>query len=372
VVGADREALYSSRVVQSPLNAPGLDWTLRAAPSSEWLARRPIVLPWVVLLATLALAGSLTWYIRSLEARRLSLSHANAELYTEVAERHSIEKELRETQRAMSTLVANLPGLAYRSTTGPERHIEFISDGCIQLTGWTPSEFLTGRVSFASGVVDPDDQRYVSNAVQQALEAHRPFQLVYRIRTKLGDAKWCWEQGRGVYSRAGERRALDLTREIEAWRDGLASTIAPEQRIEFELARDLPPVSSGAAGVLRALGELLRNASEAAGDSAAPIHVATGALQVDARGSPRRRVLGRPIAGRCVYVSVRDEGEGMAESVRARAGESGFSTKPTHLGLGLAAAIECLRSDGAWLELESELGRGATATIFFPLGTATG
>jgi len=46
----------------------------------------------------------------------------------------------------------------------------------------------------------PDDRDTLWNAVQIALEQHRPYQLNYRITSKSGELKWVWEQGLGVFS----------------------------------------------------------------------------------------------------------------------------------------------------------------------------
>ena len=207
--GADRRDWEATSWTERELDFGGLSWTLRARPSAAWHSQHVSYLPWGVLVLGLLFTAALVWHLAKLEERRVSLSRTNAELYTEVAERHSIERELRETQRALSTLVANLQGMAYRCANNADFSMEFISDGCIPLTGWTPSDFVTGRVSFGKDVIHRDDQRYVWNAVQLALETHKPFQLRYRVRTRQGDERWVWEQGRGVYSRAGELLALE-------------------------------------------------------------------------------------------------------------------------------------------------------------------
>jgi PAS domain S-box-containing protein len=205
-----------------------LDWRVVCAPTAAWRSSHRGALPWVALAAGLVVTGTLARWHRSMSARNRSLSRANAELYTEVAERHAVEKELRETQRALATLVANLPGAAYRCANDAAWTIEFVSDGCIPLTGYTPAEFLADRVSFGRDLIHPADRDYVWNAVQQALERRRPFQLVYRIRTLSGEEKWVWEQGRGVHSRAGELLALE----------GFITDVTERKRAEEALRRE--------------------------------------------------------------------------------------------------------------------------------------
>ena len=162
-----------------------------------------------MLVAGLALSTMLAWYIRGTEQRARSLTKANAGLFTEIADRHAVENELRETQRARETLLANLPGLAYRCRNDKDWSMTFISDGVIPLTGFTPADFLTNKVSFGHRVIHADDRERVWSEVQEALDRHRPFKTEYRIVTAYGDERLVWEQGRGVYSRAGELLALE-------------------------------------------------------------------------------------------------------------------------------------------------------------------
>jgi two-component system cell cycle sensor histidine kinase/response regulator CckA len=67
-----------------------------------------------------------------------------------------------------------------------------------------------------------------------------------------------------------------------------------------------------------------------------------------------------------VWLEVRDEGEGMAPSVRARMFEPYYSTRPGHSGLGLAAVMGIVRGHGGAIEVTSNEGLGTTVRIWFP------
>jgi signal transduction histidine kinase len=69
-----------------------------------------------------------------------------------------------------------------------------------------------------------------------------------------------------------------------------------------------------------------------------------------------------------VSLSVRDEGHGMDAELVERVFEPFFTTKPvgTGTGLGLAVAYRVVRGAGGWIEVESEVGKGATFTCFIP------
>jgi len=66
-------------------------------------------------------------------------------------------------------------------------------------------------------------------------------------------------------------------------------------------------------------------------------------------------------------ITVRDRGCGMSESVRRRATEAYFTTRPGGMGLGLASARTRIEGLGGSLELESRLGLGTLATVRLPL-----
>jgi hypothetical protein len=115
---------------------------------------------------------------------------------SELSER---ENELYENHRKLQTLMKNLPGMAYRCSNERGWPMEFISEGCTQLTGYKPEEIVQGKVMYED-LIHPEDRHYVWEAVQQALQQNKPFRISYRIKTRQGEQKWIWEQGRMVPS----------------------------------------------------------------------------------------------------------------------------------------------------------------------------
>ncbi|BAV32567.1 diguanylate cyclase [Sulfuricaulis limicola] len=124
-------------------------------------------------------------------------------------ERQRLYQELGESYRTLTTLMANLPGLVYRCRNDKDWSMEFISQGCLQLTGYAPDDFVKRRTISYGELIHPNDREPVWDEVQAALKQNRSFQLVYRITTADGKMKWVWEQGRGVYSSQGELLALE-------------------------------------------------------------------------------------------------------------------------------------------------------------------
>ncbi len=105
---------------------------------------------------------------------------------------------LGESERVLTTLVSNVPGMVYRCRNDRDRTMLFLSDGCRDVTGYHRSDLLGSRdVSYAELIIPPDRDR-VWSEVQQALRDDRPFELTYRIRTADGDERWVWERGVAV------------------------------------------------------------------------------------------------------------------------------------------------------------------------------
>jgi PAS domain S-box-containing protein len=127
----------------------------------------------------------------------------------DVGERRQADAALQEAQRALTTLMANLPGMAYRCRNTEGWTMEFASEGCFALTG-LPPEALTGPGARDYGaLIHPDDRQRVWDEVQAALGAGVPFRTTYRLRTATGEERWVWEQGSGVPGPDGQLLALE-------------------------------------------------------------------------------------------------------------------------------------------------------------------
>ena len=124
-------------------------------------------------------------------------------------ERQRLHQELGESYRTLTTLMTNLPGMVYRCRNDKDWTLEFTSEGCLALTGYTTEDFIGRRTINYGQLIHPEDQELVWKEVQAALKQNRSFQLVYRITTVKGELKWVWEQGRGVFSHTGELLFLE-------------------------------------------------------------------------------------------------------------------------------------------------------------------
>ena len=146
-------------------------------------------------------------------ARLATIAIENARLYSaaqqELAERQRTQEILKESERRLVTLMGNLPGMAYRCKNDFDWTMEFVSDGCHLLTGYTPDELVgNARITYRD-VIHPEDRQGVWDEIQAALRAQRKFQLTYRIHTMNGEERWVREQGQGVYVNESELLVLE-------------------------------------------------------------------------------------------------------------------------------------------------------------------
>ena len=151
-------------------------------------------------------------------------------------------RELEESERAMSVLLANLPGAAYRCRDDAVWTTEFISEGCRDLTGYSPSQLTADGVVTYGALIHPDDRQLVWDTVQRAVAAREVFEHTYRIATATGEEKWVWERGRGVFDADGTLLHLegilsDVTEEVTARQDLKRTSEELEQF--FSLSLDL-------------------------------------------------------------------------------------------------------------------------------------
>jgi len=170
-------------------------------------------------------------------------------LAVDVTERKLTELALRESERKMSTLISNLPGIAYRSRDDRSRTMEFISDGCGELTGYSPYDLSFNRVVAYNDLILPEDREMVWGTVQESIAENRPYQMMYRLRAADGRVRWVWEKGEAVKSAAGAVEALE----------GFITDITEKKELEeqFLRAQRLESVGTLASGIAHDLNNVL-------------------------------------------------------------------------------------------------------------------
>lgn len=179
---------------------------------------------------------------------------------------------LKESQRHMAALLANLPGMAFRAKNAPGEAFLFASQGAEALTGYTVAELSAGVPTFGS-LIHPDDFGTVREVIQAALRSRERFQITYRLRARDGE-KMVWEQGCGVYDEGGQMHCVE----------GFITDVTELSRAREELAalnRTLEEqVHSRTAQLMAANSEMEAVAYSIAHDLRAPLTSIGGFVQV--------------------------------------------------------------------------------------------
>ncbi|WP_018927695.1 PAS domain-containing protein [Pseudomonas umsongensis] len=110
------------------------------------------------------------------------------------------EIALQASQRSSMSLLDSMPGLIYRGRNNRDWTMEFVSAGCLQLTGYPPERLVDNHEFTYNSLILAQDADYVWREVQRALSRQEPFELNYRIRCADQSIKHVWEKGVGIYA----------------------------------------------------------------------------------------------------------------------------------------------------------------------------
>ena len=126
-----------------------------------------------------------------------------------VTDRKKTEAKLYQSEKQLSNLMSSLPGMAYRCRYDHDWTMEFVSQGCTELTGYLPDELsLNSKVAYAE-LIHPEDKENVFISINEAVSKKKPYQIIYRIRTKDKGEKWVWEKGSPQISAKGKIEFLE-------------------------------------------------------------------------------------------------------------------------------------------------------------------
>lgn len=168
------------------------------------------------------------------------------------------------------------------------------------------------------------------------------------------------------FARKSDSRLLptDLTQDVRDTANNLLPSLPGTIHLQLEIMDSLPQVMADVGQIDRILTNLIVNARDAMADGGILL-VATsiahaGALPHETSG-PKQTTY--------VQVTIADTGTGMDEATRARIFEPFFTTKGSGKGTGLGLSVVCglMENHHGFLDVQSELGKGTTISLFFPV-----
>jgi PAS domain S-box-containing protein len=132
------------------------------------------------------------------------------------------------TQSSTNTLLSllnNLPGMVYRCRDDPDWTMEFISSGCLDLTGYSSADLIRNKVISYGSLIHPDDRQRIWVELQSSLQHNTSYEIVYRIKTRQGKEKWVRALGRGTVDTVKQCFVLE----------GFIADVTDQIRIERQL-----------------------------------------------------------------------------------------------------------------------------------------
>ncbi len=126
---------------------------------------------------------------------RKKVKQRTNDLAKELKAKITAQNALHEHEKILSTLVNNLPGMVYRSRNDSIMTMEYISDGCQKLTGYTAEDFIKNKAIRYHDLIIPEEREYVKNSIRNAVIRKGHFETRYRIQTRDNTQKWVLEIG---------------------------------------------------------------------------------------------------------------------------------------------------------------------------------
>ncbi|KLD76552.1 histidine kinase [Xanthomonas hyacinthi DSM 19077] len=221
-----------------------------------------------------------------------------------------------------------------------------------------------------AGIVHDFNNMLQTAMTSVSMVAEHPQRLQPDQRKLLGIAGEALQHGARMTRRLlGFARAhpvkpqwLDLCDVVAHMQPLLAQALGGEMKLQLATADGGATTYADRSSVEQAVMNLALNARDACqpGDV---VSIRCGSLQV-----PPAQAAAMRQPGRYVTLAVSDQGEGMSEDTKSRLFEAYFTTKPEGkgTGLGLAQVYGLVRQAGGFVDVDSELGRGATITLAFP------
>jgi PAS domain S-box-containing protein len=213
------------------------------------------------------------------------------------------------------------------------------------LLGSILAEAELGETNLAAGVTPADELLRIKAVALRASEIVREL-LIYSGQE------------------TANREPVDVSNVVAEMLELLKVSISKQAVLNIDLPACLPAVRANATQIRQVVMNLIINASEAIGDKAGVITVATSRVaggrllpSIEAKAVPD---------GDYLKLVVSDTGCGMTSEVQARIFDPFFTTKFAGRGLGLAVVQGIVRAHGGSLQLISGPGQGTTFEVLLP------
>jgi len=149
-----------------------------------------------------------------------------AVLENELGREKEARRQIQDKLQRFTSLIDNLPGLAFICRNDSEMTIEFANRNTLDMLGYEPDQLRSG-LAFRK-LIPHEDQVSNKQILSRLSRNNRKYQLIYRIRTSLGTVKWVKEEGTAIYPAQGEFEIIV----------GLLTDITDHKRMEMRLLEE--------------------------------------------------------------------------------------------------------------------------------------
>lgn len=146
----------------------------------------------------------------------------------------------------------------------------------------------------------------------------------------------------------------------------LEASISKKVRLSYSLYNELPGIRGDATQIRQIIMNLILNGSEAI-ENNGTITVATSPAKLEKSDLEKLTINYGLTQGEYILLEVSDSGCGVESSKIKQIFDPFYTTKFTGRGLGLAAVSGIIRSHNAGLIVESEIRKGTSFKIYFPV-----
>ena len=122
----------------------------------------------------------------------------------DVDKRKKMETSLEHSEKDKAILISNVPGMLFRCRYDKVCTLDFVSSGCLELTGYTADEFMENREGGLARILVPEYYESAHNKIEQAYENKSRYSMEYEIYTASGQKKWVFNQGQVICDKNGE------------------------------------------------------------------------------------------------------------------------------------------------------------------------
>lgn len=143
----------------------------------------------------------------------------------DITDRKTTEIALKESERQLSAMVSNLPGFIYRCKNDENWTMLYLSQRCVDVTGYTPEDFINNSKIAFNDVIDEEYRDILRKKWEQTIAEKNFFEYEYRIIRADREVRWVLERGIVVYN--NDNQILFL--------EGYIEDISERKNAEIEL-----------------------------------------------------------------------------------------------------------------------------------------